>query len=219
MPKQIDESGKRFNRLVVIECVGKKYYSGKPRRIWLCQCDCGNTLITPITPLKLGRTKSCGCMNSENRRLNYRKHGMSSSRVFHIWANMLDRCNNPNSPRYQDYGGRGITVCDEWIDENGSTNFINWALSNGYSNNLTLDRIDNDKGYSPQNCRWVDNRTQQRNKRTNRLIDYQNETHCLKEWSEILNIKYTTLQTRLRNGWSVEKAFQTPISKSKGAED
>lgn len=211
MPKLIDETGNRYNRLVVVKYVGKKYYKTGPKRMWLCQCDCGNTLLTPIPPLKNGRTKSCGCLNAENRPFNFRKHGMSNSRVFHIWANMVNRCTNSNLPRYKDYGGRGINICDEWLGKDGASNFINWALRNGYSDKLTLDRIDNSKGYSPDNCRWITIKLQQRNKRTNRLLEFDGETHCIAEWADILGISAGSIKTRLYRGWSVERALTTPI--------
>lgn len=214
MPKPIDETGKRFNRLVVVKYIGQKRYGGEPKRMWLCKCDCGNTIITAITPLKQGRTKSCGCYANEMQHSIGRKHGMSNSRIFSIWANMLSRCTNPNSTHFKRYGGRGITVCDEWLGEEGSVNFINWALNNGYSDELTIDRINNDKGYSPDNCRWVTNKVQQRNKSTNKLLTLDGKTLCVSEWSEITGISTNTINQRLNRGWSVVDALTTPVKKS-----
>lgn len=208
MPKSIDETGKRFNQLVVIACVGKKNYNSSSKKMWLCQCDCGNTIITPIGPLKNGRTKSCGCYGKTHKW--NKTHGMSNTRLFHIWANMIDRCTNKKSPRYKDYGGRGISVCDEWCGENGSSNFISWAKSNGYKENLTLDRIDNDKKYEPLNCRWTSYKKQARNKRTNRILEYNGQSHCVAEWSDITGIKQQTILRRLKRGWSVEDTLTIP---------
>lgn len=213
MSKLIDETGNRYHSLTVIKVVGIKRYPSCTKRLWECRCDCGNTIITPMGPLKNGRTKSCGCLMKRNRYIVGRKHGMSDSRLFRIWANMLSRCTNPNTSYYKRYGGRGIKVCDEWNGEDGSTNFINWALKNGYEHRLTLDRINNNGNYEPSNCRWITNKAQQRNKSTNKLLTLNGETHCVCEWSEKIGISTNTLNQRLNRGWSVEKTLTTPIKK------
>ncbi len=127
-----------------------------------------------------------------------------NSRLHRIWANMKARCKNPQNDRFHDYGGRGIKVCDEWNDY---LTFKEWAMSNGYADDLTIDRIDVNGNYEPSNCRWVDRLTQQNNMRTNTTLVYKGESHTLAEWSKIFNIPYHTLVTRYTRGWTVERLF------------
>lgn len=136
-------------------------------------------------------------------------HGMSDSRLFKSWIHMRERCNDPKNKRYRNYGGRGITVCDEWNKE--FLPFYEWAMANGYDDHLTLDRIDVNKGYYPQNCRWVDMRTQQNNRSNNHRIEYKGESHTIMEWSRIVGIKRQTIVARLKSGWSVEDALTKPL--------
>lgn len=135
-------------------------------------------------------------------------HGKSNTRLYTIYNNMKTRCYNKNSDDYKNYGERGITVCKEWL--NSFTSFYNWSINNGYKPDLLLDRKDNDLGYSPENCRWVDSIEQNNNKRNNNLIEYNGKTQSISRWSAELGIKRVTLLSRLRNGWSVERAFSTP---------
>lgn len=144
-----------------------------------------------------------GCKNP-----NY-KDGRKNTRLYSIYNNMKTRCYNAKSQFYHRYGGRGITMCEEW--RNDFQVFYNWAMSNGYSDELTIDRIDNNGNYEPDNCRWVDNRTQAVNKRTNHLVTIEGVTKSLKEWSEIFCINYQTVQDRLKRGWSEEKALKSPV--------
>ena len=142
---------------------------------------------------------------------------MSSERLQNIYVNLKQRCYNPKSTFYKNYGGRGITVCDEWLNSEmydgrstkGWIAFKNWALSNGYADNLTIDRIDNSKGYCPENCHWVTMRTQQNNRRSNRLITYKGKTQSLANWCRELNLNYGTIKCRIRRNWTIEKAFET----------
>lgn len=137
------------------------------------------------------------------------RHGMYGTRLYHIWNGLSGRCLNPNNKDYSNYGGRGITVCDEW---RMPENFFEWALLNGYSANMTLDRIDTNKGYSPENCRWITGAEQQRNKRNNRMIEYHGETHCIAEWSEITGIAKQTIESRVRRGWMPKETLTIPPS-------
>lgn len=143
--------------------------------------------------------------------MNY-KHGMKGTRLYRIWQAMKTRCFNPNFPRFNDYGGRGISVCDEWKDDFQA--FHCWSILNGYQENLTIDRIDNDGNYEPINCRWTTNEVQANNSRQCNFIEFNGETHNLTEWAEILNIPRYVLSNRIHAyGWTVERAFKTKAQK------
>jgi hypothetical protein len=133
---------------------------------------------------------------------------MNNTRLYSIWGSMKSRCNNSKLSIYKIYGGRGITVCDEWAKD--FMNFYNWSMANGYQDNLTIDRIDNDKGYSPDNCRWVTMREQQNNRKNNRKIMYENKEYTVSKLSEKLNIPYATLLWRINNGWKLEELSLIP---------
>ena len=135
------------------------------------------------------------------------RHGGRYTRLYRIWIKMRDRCDNPKHVHYSNYGGRGIKICEKWYN---FSVFQDWAKANGYADNLTLDRIDNDKGYSPDNCRWTDRVTQQNNTRNNRLLTYKGETRTVAQWARKINLNPSTLASRLYNGWSVEKALEAP---------
>ena len=139
------------------------------------------------------------------------------TRLRGVWANMIQRCHNPNNRQYSNYGGRGITVCESWRDD--YSHFKEWALKSGYAQGLTIDRIDNNDGYSPQNCRWATYKEQSRNKRSNRNITFNGETKCLREWSETVGISVPTISRRLQDGWSIEATLTTPLHKKRTAAD
>lgn len=163
MPKLIDLTGQRFGRLVALEHVPYNH-PDFPKGGWLCQCDCGNKHYFDSHSLTSGSVKSCGCYVAE-RLKNTKiasKHGMSNSRVYITWRNMHVRCENPNDKRYADYGGRGIQVCDEWKD---FQKFYEWAMANGYADNLTIDRKDVNGDYEPGNCRFITRAENNKNRR------------------------------------------------------
>lgn len=186
--------GQKFGRLTVIkECKERDKYK---KRIYECQCDCGNITYVTGCNLRNGNTKSCGCLKHKGYTI---KHGQSHTRLYYTWRNMKSRCYNKNNKRYKDWGGRGIVVCDEWLDNFQA--FYSWSMSNGYKLGLTIDRIDNNKGYSPENCRWVDIKTQCNNTNRNVYLTYNGKTQTMKQWSEELNISYNTIICRHRKGW------------------
>lgn len=197
MPKKLNLLNKRFGKLVVLEECNKRDNFGN--KVYKCLCDCGNITYVRGNSLRTGNNRSCGCLRGSN-------HGKTHTRLYYVWCSIKQRCYNPNNNRYDDWGGRGVTMCEEWRKDFQA--FYNWAINNGYDDNLTIDRIDNNKNYEPDNCRWVDRKTQNRNKRNNRNITIDNETHCLKEWCEILNLKYNTISMRLRRGWDVKRALE-----------
>lgn len=200
--KLIDLTGQKVNRLTVLSKAGSDKY-GHPR--WLCLCECGNEVVVLGSDLRIGKAHSCGCWRKERMGELNKIHGHKKDRLYNIWALMLQRCENPKSAQYNRYGGRGITVCSEWKD---FKLFYEWAMANGYKEDLTIDRRENDKGYSPDNCRWITMQAQKNNKSSNHLITYNGETHTIAQWSRITGIGKSTIRNRIAlYGWPVEKAL------------
>lgn len=203
MGKFQDLTGQKFGSLTVI----KKIDNINGRTAYLCECECGNRKNIAGKYLKNGSTKTCGCGKSINP--HHKKHGQSNNKIYFKYKNMINRCYRQEDKKYKNYGGRGIKVCDEWA--NNFEAFYFWAINNGYSNELTLDRINVNGDYKPSNCRWVDLLTQANNKTNNRIIKFNNELHTLAEWAKIKNIKYGTLSARLKRNWSIKKALTMPV--------
>lgn len=200
-----DLLNRKFGRLIPI-----KRISRNRRSYWICNCDCGNQTTVRRDGLLSGRIVSCGCYNKERAKKgdNHRKHGKQGTRLYRIWQAMITRCNNLNQSEYKNYGGRGITVCDEWLHDFQA--FYDWAMANGYDDSLTIDRIDNDGNYSPSNCRWATRKEQANNKSNNVLLAYCGITKTVAEWSEIQKIPARVINWRIKHKWSVEKALKTP---------
>lgn len=191
--------GQKFGRWTVLERAEKHPKAGSS--MWLCRCECGTEKVVSELSLVKGQSKSCGCLHKENITL----HNMAYSRIYRIWGHMKGRCTNPKHHAWKDYGGRGITICTEWSEFEP---FYNWAINNGYKENLTIDRINVNGNYEPNNCRWTTMVEQNRNRRNNRYITYKNETHCMVEWAEILNINYKFLKSKIRYNNNIEEIIK-----------
>lgn len=195
-----DLIGQRFARLLV---VARSADSLDGRARWCCRCDCGNEIVTLAQSLLNCRTRSCGCLNLEVATQRSTTHGRSTSRAYRVWAEMLQRCTNPKRPHYERYGGRGISVCARWMK------FENFFADMGERpRGLTLERIDNDGNYEPDNCRWATRLEQGQNTRTNRRVVLNGETLSLSELSRRVGIRYTTLRGRLNRGLSIEECVK-----------
>lgn len=217
---KIEMVGKRFGRWTVIERASKEVKGV----YWLCRCDCGTERVVNGRMLRTGGSVSCGCYAreassqrmkdltpEEKKKFARYTHHQSDSRLYRIWWGMRERCYKSNKAEYKHYGGRGITICDEWLED--FMNFYNWAMSNGYEDHLSIDRIDVNGNYCPENCRWATQKEQCNNTRQNRFLKFNGETHTVKEWADIVGINVITLRSRLRTGWSVELALTTPTLK------
>ncbi len=209
MGKLIDLTGQRFGRLTAVEYAGQGKTNGY---LWKCKCDCGNETIVYGYALKSGNTKSCGCLWKEVTRAKSTTHGMKHTKLYNVWCGIKKRCYYEKNANYKDYGARGICVCDEWQKFEP---FMEWALANGYKEELTIDRIDTNGNYCPENCRWVDRYTQANNKTNNKYLTFNGETHTFAEWSRITSIPYETLRWRTIRGWSSQRALTEPIHRTR----
>lgn len=210
-----NRTGERFGRLVIVEEKETKKY--KPRtyeRMFLCQCDCGNTVVSSYSNLKAGHVRSCGCLKKD---CNTGKFGNESKdselRLRMIWQSMKNRCNAKKGKNFRIYGEQGIKVCELWA--NNFESFYEWAINNGYHTTLSIDRIDGTKDYSPDNCRWVTAKVQANNLKTNVIFMLNGVSHTIPEWSQILNIPSYILHQRRRSGWDDSKILTTAVRKYK----
>lgn len=187
----------KFNHFVVLERIGT---AKDGHSIWLCQCDCGTEKI--IRSNNLRRTKSCGCQKY--------KHNKTNTTIYHVWSTMIQRCTNPNNKDYHNYGGRGITVCKEWLE------FSNFYKDMGECpKRRSIDRINNDGNYYKENCRWATSEEQGSNKRNNYMITFDNKTQCVAQWSRETGIHEQTLWRRIHLKWPTEKILTQPVRKTK----
>lgn len=202
---KINIIGQRFGRWTVLEPSNSRWGKGA---FWLCRCDCGTEHVVNGYALRSGRSLSCGCLQREVASQKS-KHNLCDTPLYYAWKNMKLRCYRKGNRDYYLYGGRGITVCDEW--KNDFRSFATWAMSNGYKDGLSIDRIDVNGNYEPSNCRWVTMKEQAKNKRTNHYLTFKGETLCLMDWSKKFGINYGTLLGRLKTGWSIEKTLTTKV--------
>lgn len=200
-----DLTGRRFGRLVA-----QKHFIKDHMSWWVCVCDCGNSHVTRANALKRGMVRSCGCLAKDWGIYGkaHQKHGLTHHPLYRVFHSMKDRCFRQTDPEFHNYGNRGITICSEWI--NDPKEFIRWASDNGYKKGLSIDRIDTNGPYSPDNCRFVSMKQQGRNKRNNRLLTLNGQTHCVAEWAEILQVPLSRLKRRVASGWSDKDVLTKP---------
>lgn len=206
--------GDRFSRLTVIGKPFRVRLPQKPGQLMhfaICECDCGEIALCEIVKLYSGNTRSCGCYQKTAVSVANKTHGKCRTRLHSTWLSMRFRCNNPNAAWYRIYGGRGIRVCEEW---NSFESFQEWALANGYTDNLTIDRIDCNGHYCPENCRWATNIEQSNNKRNNRFVTAFGETKTLSQWAadRRSTVSRGSIEKRIRRGMSPEMAISLPNS-------
>lgn len=212
MPIQAEDlTGRRFGRYTVLRRA-ENYISksGSHQTRWHCRCDCGNERIVFTQSLKSGHSTSCGCYQKEIAT----SHGKKNTRLYGIWHNIKWRCYNPKSHEYLRYGGRGITVCDEW--RNDFQSFYDWAMANGYEDNLSIDRIDNDGNYCPENCRWATAKEQANNRKGNNRITALGVTRTIAEWEKESGISRQAILWRISHGWSTNDAVSKEVRKLNG---
>lgn len=187
-----DETGNKYGDWIVLKCAPKyKYQSAK----WICRCKCGKESIVRGSDLRNGKSKNCGCVTRNRFKNMIRKHGLDGTRINRIYWSMKERCYNQNHHKYSRYGGRGITMCDAW--KNDFMAFYNWAIANGYKDNLTIDRINNNGNYEPSNCRWATTKEQANNTSRNIRVSYKGITHTVAEWAKFLCIDYEKLRIKI----------------------
>lgn len=198
----IDMTGKKYGMLTVID---KDHQDGRGEWYWKCKCECGNEKVVSGYKLRSGNTSSCGCLQSAWRKHGPRHtHGMTNTRIYSIWSNMKARCNNPKCYEYHAYGGKGIRVCNEWLR---FEEFYAWASTHGYADGLTIDRIDVNGNYCPNNCRWTSQSEQALNRTDNHLVTAFGKTQTIKEWSLESGINYDTIERRINAyHWAPKRA-------------
>jgi hypothetical protein len=206
MKRKIDV-GDKYGMLILIE------WKTPPQKS-IFKCDCGNLTESIPSDVRKGRTVSCGCKRKNKPKTHGYCIGGKIEKLYYVWTSMKQRCGNHKNKDYPLYGGRGISVCSEWV--NSYSNFREWAMSNGYRDNSCIDRQENDGNYEPSNCKWVTNKENCNNTRKNNLLIYNGEAHCISEWSEITGISRSTISARVNSyGWDVKRALTEPASKGK----
>lgn len=199
---------KKYNKLTILS-ISKNNSDIKMIKV-LCKCDCGNEKIVYLNNVIRGLTKSCGCIRKKNgykQGTNNKTHGQSKTKLYKLYKNVINRCYKKNHERYKYYGGKGIKVCDTWLNDFES--FYNWAYANGYKQGLSIDRIDNNGNYEPNNCRWVDMSIQSTNKRNTVYLTYNNKTQSMKQWADELGLNYDHFKYRIRDkNMTIDEAIE-----------
>lgn len=209
--KMHDLTGQQFGWLTVIELDHMKRIDGHNRPYWKCLCKCGAEKVVSANSLRNGNTRSCGCYRKGYLHQLYYRGGADRTRLYDVLRMAKKRCENSNCEFYHNYGARGIEVCDEWQGIEGFNRFYEWAISHGYKRGLTLDRIDNNKGYCPDNCQFVTRKYQSNNKRNNIYFTFDGVTKTLAEWCEYYDVPYARVEARYtKMGWDIEDALFTP---------
>lgn len=196
----IDLTNQKFGKLVVLEKDQIKTKSGNAK--WICQCECGNEVSVIGSHLRSGHTSSCGC-----NRISNIAQGHAKERIYRTWKKMHIRCSDPNSDRYKWYGGKGIEVCNQW---SSFIEFRSWAYASGYDDTLTIDRINSEKNYSPDNCRWVDMKVQANNRTSNKIVYFEGKEYTVTELAEEKGMLPSTIFNRLKLGWTINRTINTP---------
>lgn len=207
-----DLTERRFGRFIVIKRAENHIKpNGGKSTMWLCRCDCGNERVVNANSLLIGDSKSCGCLNSEIVSARFKTHGKTRTRLYRTWTGIKSRCYNKNENAYKYYGAKGIAMCDEW--KNSFENFCVWAVENGYSDELTIDRIGLWGNYEPCNCRWANKITQANNKSNNCFLQYEGELKTIAQWSRQFNVDPKVVSKRLKRGWGVKDALEVALDK------
>lgn len=205
-----NEVGSAYERLTVIsrgESINNHAY-------WRCQCQCGNIVNVRGSDLRNGKTKSCGCLKNEETSMRFKKHGLKNHRLYGVRIKIISRCQNINDKDYKNYGGRGIKIYDEWL--NDFMSFYNWAIENGYKEGLTIERIDVNGNYEPSNCTFIENKNQSLNWRRSLKYTYNGETKDIRYFANKYNVNYYALRARLTNyHWDIKKAIETKTIKGR----
>lgn len=214
MAEAFDLTGQRFGRLTALHRDTDN--KGKDSK-WICRCDCGNVVSVYTHNLTRGKSTSCGCYRNELTKERMTTHGLSHKehRLYRVWDSMRQRCGNPKDSAYKNYGGRGIRVCDEW--EDNFLSFRTWAISNGYNDSLTIERINVDDDYCPENCKWIPFSEQTSNRRKTKYITVDGVTHTVHEWAEIKGINPLTIYSRIYSKhWDERDAVTRPVRRRNG---
>lgn len=210
-----DEKNRKYSRLTVVE-----FSHGKDGAYWLCKCDCGHLKIVKGSSLRSGVIKSCGCLWAEQKYKNFdsgrakKSHGFPHGRKLKdLYKNMKNRCYDKKNKRYKNYGGRGIVVCDEWL--NDRRGFYAWAINNGYDPKLQINRIDNDGNYCPENCNFITQKENVNNTSWNHAVTWLGKTQSISMWAAEMGVRSQALQHRFTRGWDLERAMSQPFRKAK----
>ena len=211
-----DRTNQKYGNLTAIKYL---YTNNRRKAVWLCACKCGNKIEVESDKLVTGNTKSCNCLHKAATKQNIKRAIESQTKyktkeekdIMHKFLQMKNRCYNPRSRAYINYGARGIKICEKWLKNPFS--FFEWSINHEYKKGLTIDRIDVNGNYEPSNCRWITNLQQQNNKRNNHYLEYNGEKHTIAEWSRITQIPASTISDRIRRNFTIEKILNTKYSK------